>query len=90
MSSKRITYKVQGRVQGVNFRAFTQRQAEDAGVTGWVKNGSDGTVQGEAQGTDEKIKEFIKDLNRGPPAAKVESVSTSDIDTKEGESGFSV
>ncbi|KAG9389302.1 Acylphosphatase [Pyrenophora tritici-repentis] len=44
MSAKRIQYKVEGRVQGVNFRSFTQKQARSIGITGFVTNASDGSV----------------------------------------------
>ncbi|KAI9654631.1 MAG: hypothetical protein M1821_005838 [Bathelium mastoideum] len=69
-------------------RSFTRRQAQSLGVTGFVQNASDGTVQGEAQGPDEKLKEFIGHLNKGPSAAVVNGVNHSEIDVKEGEDGF--
>ncbi|KAI4931415.1 hypothetical protein J4E85_004008 [Alternaria conjuncta] len=90
MSSKRIQYKVEGEVQGVNFRSFTQKQAKSLGVTGFVTNASDGSVQGEAQGSEDKIKEFVQHLNKGPSAASVSKVDHSDMSTKDGESGFNV
>ncbi|KAF9696416.1 hypothetical protein EKO04_005555 [Ascochyta lentis] len=90
MSDKRISFKVDGEVQGVNFRSFTQKQAKSIGVTGFVSNASDGTVQGEAQGSEDKIKEFVQHLNKGPSAASVSGVEHNDISSKSGESGFSV
>ncbi|KZM23470.1 Acylphosphatase [Ascochyta rabiei] len=90
MSDKRISFKVDGEVQGVNFRSFTQKQAKSIGVTGFVSNASDGTVQGEAQGSEDKIKEFIQHLNKGPSAASVSGVEHNDISSKSGESGFNV
>ncbi|RAR06424.1 acylphosphatase family protein [Stemphylium lycopersici] len=90
MSSKRIQYKVQGEVQGVNFRSFTQKQARSIGVTGFVTNASDGSVQGEAQGSEDKINEFVQHLSRGPPASSVSKVDHSDISTKPDESSFNV
>ncbi|KAF1916365.1 Acylphosphatase-like domain-containing protein [Ampelomyces quisqualis] len=90
MSTKRISYKVDGEVQGVNFRSYTQRQAKRIGVTGFVTNKSDGSVQGEAQGSDDAIKQFVQHLNKGPSAASVSSVEQNDISTKSGESGFNV
>jgi acylphosphatase len=101
-----IQYKVEGEVQGVNFRSFTQKQAKSIGVTGFVTNASDGSVrtcrrlewtdahthqvQGEAQGSEDKIKEFVQHLNKGPSAASVYKVDQSDISTKDGESSFNV
>ncbi|KAI5379989.1 hypothetical protein J4E82_001062 [Alternaria postmessia] len=92
MSTKRaqIQYKVEGQVQGVNFRSFTQKQAKSIGVTGFVTNASDGSVQGEAQGNDDKINEFIQHLNKGPSAASVSKVDHSEISSRDGESSFNV
>ncbi|RYO12567.1 hypothetical protein AA0111_g12539 [Alternaria arborescens] len=90
MSTKRIQYKVEGQVQGVNFRSFTQKQAQSIGVTGFVTNASDGSVQGEAQGSDDKISEFIQHLNKGPSAASVSKVDHSEISSRDGESSFNV
>ncbi|KAH7410358.1 Acylphosphatase-like domain-containing protein [Phaeosphaeria sp. MPI-PUGE-AT-0046c] len=90
MSTKRISYKVQGEVQGVNFRSFTQKQAKSIRVTGFVTNVSDGSVQGEAQGTDDAIKQFVEQLKKGPSASSVSGVEHSDISTRSGESDFNV
>lgn len=93
-------------MQGVNFRSFTQKQAKSIGVTGFVTNASDGSVrtrivldlmaahteqvQGEAQGSDDKINEFIQHLNKGPSAASVSKVDHSEISSRDGESSFNV
>ncbi|KAF2445913.1 Acylphosphatase [Karstenula rhodostoma CBS 690.94] len=90
MADKRISFKVDGEVQGVNFRSFTTKQAKSLGVTGFVTNASDGTVQGEAQGSSDAIKEFVQHLNKGPSAASVSGVEHNDISTKPGESAFNV
>ncbi|KAF3010606.1 hypothetical protein E8E13_002870 [Curvularia kusanoi] len=90
MSDKRISFRVDGEVQGVNFRSSTQRQAKTIGITGFVSNASDGTVQGEAQGTDDQIMKFVQYLNKGPSAASVSGVEHNDISVKSGESGFNV
>ena len=57
---------VQGKVQGVGFRAFTQAQANQKGLDGWVKNRQDGTVEVEAEGPKEMLEAFLKDLEKGP------------------------
>lgn len=90
MSSKRISFRVEGKVQGVNFRSYTQKQAKNIGLTGYVSNASDGSVQGEAQGSDDKIKDFVQHLHKGPSASSVSGVDTSNISTKSDESRFSV
>ncbi|EON63754.1 hypothetical protein W97_02982 [Coniosporium apollinis CBS 100218] len=69
--------------------SFTVKQANKVGVTGYVKNASDGSVQGEAQGEESSLKQFVEHLNKGPSAADVNKVETSDIEPKQGESGFS-
>ncbi|KAF3052140.1 hypothetical protein E8E11_011378 [Didymella keratinophila] len=90
MSDQRISFKVDGEVQGVNFRSYTQKQAKSIGVTGFVTNASDGTVQGEAQGSADQLKEFVQHLNKGPSAASVSGVEHNDISSKSGESSFNV
>ncbi|KAL2358521.1 Acylphosphatase-like domain-containing protein, partial [Cryomyces antarcticus] len=69
--------------------SYTVKQANSLGVTGFVKNASDGTVVGEAQGDESKLDEFLKHLNSGPSAASVNKVDHSDIGVKQGEKGFS-
>ncbi|KXT00851.1 hypothetical protein AC578_965 [Pseudocercospora eumusae] len=86
--SKRISFTVSGTVQGVNFRSFTAEKANSLSVTGFVKNASDGTVVGEAQGSSSNLDKFVQHLNMGPRAAKVGNVEMKDIGLKEGEGGF--
>lgn len=74
LASVRAT--VYGRVQGVFFRSFTSRKARDLGLTGYVRNMPDGTVEVYAEGEKEKLEELIAALKVGPPAAKVEKVAT--------------
>ncbi len=74
MAQKRVVLLVRGRVQGVFFRAATQREARRLGVTGWVKNRNDGTVEVLAEGDEDAIKEFTNWANHGPSAARVDAV----------------
>ncbi|ERF75111.1 hypothetical protein EPUS_07800 [Endocarpon pusillum Z07020] len=69
-------------------RAFTQEKAQSYGITGFVKNTSDGKVEGEAQGNEDALQKFLKDINEGPKNAHVVKVEKSTIDTKDGESSF--
>ncbi|KAH7115230.1 Acylphosphatase-like domain-containing protein, partial [Dendryphion nanum] len=71
-------------------RSFTCKQARSIGVTGWVTNASDGTVQGEAQGSEDALKEFVQHLHKGPSSASVTSVEQSDVQSKSGDGGFHV
>ncbi len=70
MEKKQFT--VYGRVQGVGFRYFTQREARKIGVVGSVRNLSDGSVLVVAGGTAQQIAQLSKWLQKGPPTAHVE------------------
>jgi len=74
MGLKQVHVFVRGRVQGVFFRASTQREARRLGLTGWVKNRPDGSVEVLAEGEEEGLKDLIGWANRGPGAARVERV----------------
>lgn len=74
MSLKQVQLTVRGRVQGVFFRASAQREARRMGLTGWVKNRSDGSVELLAEGEEDGLKELIAWANRGPSASRVERV----------------
>lgn len=65
---------VHGKVQMVMFRDFTQRKARSLGITGMVKNISDGTVEVRAQGTRDQLEQLWKALHEGPTGAEVEKV----------------
>lgn len=74
MGLKQVQLFVRGRVQGVYFRASTQREAKRLGLTGWVKNRNDGAVEVLAEGEEDGLKDLIAWANRGPSAARVERV----------------
>lgn len=74
MGLKQVHLIVRGRVQGVYFRASTQREARRLGLTGWVKNRADGAVEILAEGEEDGLKDLIAWANRGPGAARVERV----------------
>jgi len=65
-------------------------QAKSHGVTGWVRNTDDDSVEGEVQGSQEAVKKFLKDIDEGPRAAKVMKVDNKEIPLKDGESSFHV
>jgi acylphosphatase len=74
MAQKRIHLIVRGRVQGVYFRAASQREARRLGISGWVRNRSDGSVEICAEGDEDAIKELSNWAHRGPSAARVDTV----------------
>jgi acylphosphatase len=73
-------------VQGVGFRYFTRQAAKQVGVTGWVKNRIDGTVEALARGNAEQLKLFENELNQGPSFSYVDRVQR--LETEESEGDF--
>jgi acylphosphatase len=76
---RRIRAIVTGRVQGVSFRAATASEARRLGVVGWVRNKPDGSVELEAEGTDDKIAALLAWCHRGPSAARVDRVAVDEL-----------
>lgn len=74
ISRARVHAIVHGYVQGVNFRYYTTRTARRLGLTGWVANRRDGTVETIAEGKHSDLEDFVDFLHRGSPAARVEDV----------------
>jgi acylphosphatase len=71
-------FVVRGRVQGVGFRWFVEREAHILGIAGWVRNNSDGSVEVLAQGTRDQLSGLHARLRQGPRAARVDSVDESE------------
>jgi len=71
---ERLHAIVRGDVQGVGFRYFVQRSAAQLGLTGWVRNNDDGTVEVVAEGPREKLEELRRAVERGPRMAHVPRV----------------
>ena len=65
---------ISGVVQGVGFRFFAINRARTYGITGWVRNLYDGSVEIEAEGTKERLIIFLEDMRIGPPSAHIRSV----------------
>lgn len=72
-------YVVHGRVQGVSFRWYTQRVAMDSGVSGWVRNCRDGTVEAEGWGSPAQLAEFEERLRAGSPLSRVDRLDREDL-----------
>ena len=69
--------RVSGRVQGVGYRAALRAEAQVNGISGWVRNRRDGTVEAVVQGSPEAVEKILAWAKRGPPAARVSDVSAS-------------
>ena len=65
---------VQGRVQGVYYRAFVSRNAIHLGVTGYVRNLPDNSVEIFAEGEKVQLEKLIEYLQQGPPGARVDDI----------------
>ncbi|MEX0934701.1 MAG: acylphosphatase [Candidatus Paceibacterota bacterium] len=71
---KEVDITIYGKVQGVGFRAYTQRTAEKLDITGYVQNMSEGHVEIIAQGEEEKLKELIEKIKSGSSFASVDDI----------------
>ena len=71
--------KISGRVQGVGFRYSLSKQAERRGVTGWVRNRRDGTVEAVVDGAADAVDALVAWARRGPRGAHVTEVQIAEI-----------
>ncbi len=76
MEIARLHIVIEGRVQGVFFRASTIEKSSKLGLTGWVKNCSDGRVEAVFEGETDKIEQVVEWCKKGPPGAVVRNVET--------------
>jgi acylphosphatase len=80
---------VHGLVQGVFFRDSVRRRAVDAGVSGWVRNTREGTVEAVLEGESDAVAKLVAFCREGPRGARVERVDATD-EPPEGLSGFAI
>ena len=83
-------FLVRGRVQGVGFRWFVEREAHILQIAGWVRNNPDSTVEVFAQGTREQLAGLHHRLREGPRAARVDEVEVKDADPIPGLTSFQI
>jgi acylphosphatase len=81
---------VTGRVQGVSYRAATASEARRLGVVGWVRNRSDGSVELEVEGSDERVTSLLSWCEHGPPSARVARVAVEEISPTGQDKSFAV
>ncbi len=75
MEAARAHITVEGLVQGVCFRVSTVEEARRHGLTGWVRNNPDGTVEAVIEGDKEAVERLLEWCHRGPPDARVSQVT---------------
>ena len=80
---------VRGDVQGVGYRYTMRLEAREAGVTGWVRNRPDGTVEAEVEGADDQVDAMLAWMAEGPPGSSVRGAEVGEIPAT-GERGFEV
>jgi acylphosphatase len=86
---RRVHVSIEGRVQGVFFRASCVERARELGLAGWIRNALDGRVEAEFEGEAEAIERMLTWCREGPPHAHVDRMDVRE-DTLTGEQGFRV
>ena len=74
MPTRTVQVRIEGRVQGVGFRAYVEMRAIELGLDGWVRNRRDGSVEAVFQGAPETVDEMLRLCAEGPPASRVDRV----------------
>jgi acylphosphatase len=70
-AAKAVQLRIEGRVQGVSYRFWMVTEAERLGLTGWVRNRRDGSVEAVVHGPADTVDALVALAHRGPPAARV-------------------
>lgn len=74
MKRRTVQVRIEGRVQGVGFRAFIEMNADELGLEGWVRNRRDGSVEALFQGTPDVVENMLQRCQEGPPSSSVTRV----------------
>jgi len=77
---KTLHLQIIGKVQGVFFRDYTRRKAEELQLAGWVKNRADGSVEALVSGDGDQVKKMVEWFHLGSPYSSVQKVITRDTD----------
>ena len=89
MKKIRKEYRFYGRVQGVGFRYHANYAAQQLGITGWVRNCYDGSVEAQAQGRERELREFVSMLENGR-YIRIDSIECRGVPVEAEERGFRV
>ncbi len=84
---KCVRVRIEGKVQGVWFRAWTAEEAAARGLRGWVRNRRDGSVEAQFAGPAEKVDDMVAACRRGPPLARVDGIIAAPVED-DGAPGF--
>ncbi|NTU96293.1 MAG: acylphosphatase [Chlorobiaceae bacterium] len=87
---RRVRLKAAGFVQGVGYRMFIHMAATELYLCGWVRNSPDGSVDIDAQGTEEAVEELIRRAGKGPSRSRVSSLLVEELLPSPEMTGFSV
>ncbi|MFH1211910.1 MAG: acylphosphatase [Candidatus Woesearchaeota archaeon] len=87
---RRFHIFLKGKVQGIGLRYHVRKKAESLGLTGWVRNLDNGSVEINAEGGDESIKEFLAWLEKGVPEADVEKITAKEEKPKKEQGSFEI
>lgn len=90
MAQKRVTVRIAGLVQGVFFRDYTQNEARRLGLSGWVRNRPDGSVEAVIEGETHRVEQMIAWLHLGSPQAEVKKVEITEEEPLGDTSSFAV
>jgi len=77
-ATRTVTVRIEGRVQGVYYRAWTDQNARALRLDGWVRNANDGSVEAVFSGPPAQVEAMLRRCADGPPAAKVTAVTITD------------
>jgi acylphosphatase len=86
---KRVHVRIRGRVQGVGFRYEARMRASSLGISGWIRNAPDGSVEAVLEGDDDRVDSMVGWLRRGPRGARVDDVAVENEEPA-GETAFAV
>jgi acylphosphatase len=87
-ATRRVHLKISGSVQGVSFRWYGRSRAQSLGLTGWIRNCSDGSVEAVVQGPADAVARFIEWSRRGPSLAGVDRVDAREEEPEHGSQTF--
>lgn len=87
---KAVLVRITGRVQEVNFRAWTRTEAERLGLDGWVRNEHDGSVSALIVGEVQAVAAMLERFRSGPPSARVSGIATQEAALGEAAPGFRI